>query len=275
MKIYTTISNKDTTIALEKSLDPSIPEPIYRTYFFSNDKYLLQIKRSSAERIKNMEQSNFDCSIIVGTGAFLSFLEILPRLVIFTDNDLVLLSWLYLEITIIRQEPTLKGFIDKLYLKDNPDGLDRLPKKLLEIEMDSLGSEHFMYSQMTYEKARRELKNHIFNFVVLNYSSEADILLLGRLLTSKNLRISFANFTNLHTFLSFIKRKNGEPHDISKELNLLSNIPFKKDALFIARPAEEYNFNISPIVGINNYSKIMTEISDNEALSAIASENSN
>jgi hypothetical protein len=266
MNIYTSFTNLDIDGMLKRAFSTTIPDdPGLRTYFFTNDRYLNDIKDFIYSHIPENNQDKNACALIVGSGAIINFLDIMPKTIIFTDKDKDLLIWIYYLIETLREQENLSRAKVLLGLTDSEDGKEHLPVKLIEHELSSFDNEHYLINQQKYSLARDRISEHNFVFVSMNYMSELDIVTLARLLKINNSYITIANTTNLHPYLSYQQRFSNFDDKLQIQLDSFKELPFDEKAIFITRPLDEKEYYIKPLIGVSAYIQAVSDIIELES----------
>lgn len=178
-------------------LDLSVPDPaklLSRVAFpFSNDMALYTRYDELAQRSADEPYRKSDVAVIVGNGALLSMLPVLPEQIYLTDYSPEHLRWMNTLIKQVGEAPSLLDFMSWTgTLLRQARCQDAQDKEIL-----SLGQYHHTTHQERYTNSRAKLLDTEVNFVDIDYTDLPSVQAFGTLLRESGSEIRVANFTNM------------------------------------------------------------------------------
>lgn len=176
-----------------------------------------------------------DAAIIVGNGALLSMLPVLPEHIYLTDYSPEHLRWMNVLIEQVRDTPSHIEFVDWANDLLKREAYKRR-QDALAWESSSLGLYHHTASQRRYANSRAQLLDTEINLVEIDYTDLPSVQAFGSLLRESGSEIRVANFTNMmaHIVLGALGEEPETPENFINFRAGLSSLPVTHNAQIFA-----------------------------------------
>lgn len=183
-------------------LSTADPDEVLRgaAFPFSNDERLSQRYQELEHGARLHPYTEHDVAMIVGNGAALSMIPVLPERIYFTDRSHGFLAWMHTLVQQVRDTKKLSEF-DSWVRDMLREQKDEMQQETMRWEAESIAPYHHTASQKRYAFCRSKLLSTDIHFVALDLRDEPSIVEFGRHLDKSDQRIRVANLTNVLTHI--------------------------------------------------------------------------